>query len=59
MRFKGAYRLKMLPGTLKKIVDTFQSRYPINIVWCKNREDMKVKMCLWFLKEEEGLNKNE
>ena len=56
MRFKGAFRLKMLPGTLKKIVDTFQSRYPIQIVWCKNREDMKVKMCMWFLKEEELLN---
>lgn len=55
MKFKGAFRLKTKPATLKKIVDTFQERYPINIVWCKNREEMKVKMCLWFLKEEEKL----
>lgn len=55
MRFKGASRLRMLPGTLKKIVDTFQERYPIRIVWCKDREDMKTKMCLWFLQEEEEL----
>jgi len=55
MRFKGAYRLRTKPSTLKKIVDTFQERYPIRIVWCKDREDMKTKMCLWFLEEEEGL----
>ena len=58
MRFKGAFRLKTKPSTLKKIVDTFQERYPIRIVWCKNREDMKVQMCLWFLQEEEGLIQN-
>ena len=52
MRFKGGARLQMKPATLAKIVDTFRERYPIEIVWCKNREDMKVKMCLWFLKEE-------
>ena len=58
MRFKGAYRLNLKPSTLKKIVDTFQERYPIRIVWCKNREDMKVQMCMWFLEEEAGLLKN-
>lgn len=57
MRFKGAYRLKTKPSTLKKIVDTFQERYPIQIVWCKNRDDMRDKMCLWFAKEMEGLKK--
>ncbi len=55
MKFKGACRLKMLPGTLKKIVDTFQERYPIRIVWCKDREDMKTKMLLWFFDEEDKL----
>ncbi len=59
MIFKGAYRLKTKPSTLKKIVDTFQERYPIRIIWCKNREDMKVQMCLWFLQEEKGLEENE
>lgn len=56
MRFKGAFRLRTKPATLKKIVETFQSRYPIQIVWCKDREDMKVKICLWFLKEEGELS---
>jgi len=56
MRFKGAYRLRTKPNTLKKIVDTFQSRYPIQIVWCKDREDMRVKMCVWFLAEEEKID---
>lgn len=55
MRFKGAYRLKTKPSTLKKIIDTFQDRYPIRIVWCKDREDMRIQMCLWFLQEEEEL----
>jgi len=58
MKFKGACRLRTKPATLKKIVDTFQERYPIRIVWCKDRDDMRVKMCLWFLKEEEELLKN-
>ena len=59
MRFKGAKRLRTKPSTLKKIVDTFQERYPIRIVWCKDREDMQTQMCLWFLQEEEGLLENE
>ena len=56
MKFKGACRLKMLPGTLKKIVDTFQERYPIRIVWCKDRDEMRTKMLLWFLDEEDKLD---
>ena len=59
MIFKGAYRLKTKAATLKKIVDTFQERYPIRIVWCKNRDDMRVKMCVWFLQEENKLEGKE
>lgn len=59
MNFKGAYRLKTRPATLKKIVDTFQERYPIRIVWCKNREDMRNQMLIWFAKEMEGLGDNQ
>ena len=55
MRFKGACRLRTKPSTLKKIVDTFQERYPIQIIWCKNREEMRVNMCMWFLEEESKL----
>ena len=51
MIFKGAYRLRTKPATLKKIVDTFQERYPIRIIWCKNREDMRVRMLEWFADE--------
>jgi len=53
MIFKGACRLKMKPGTLKKIVDTFQERYPIRVIWCKDREEMRNQMLLWFAKERE------
>ena len=56
MRFKGAKRLKMFPGTLKKIVDTFMERYPIQFFWCKDRDDMREEMCLWFAKETAALN---
>lgn len=52
MRFKGAKRLKTKPATLKKIVDTFQERYPIRIVWCEDREDMRKRMLLWLFSEE-------
>jgi len=41
---------------LKKIVDTFQERYPIRIVWCKDRDEMRTKMLLWFLDEEDKLD---
>ena len=51
MKFKGACRLKMKAGTLKKIVDTFQERYPIRIIWCKNREEMRTQMLMWFAME--------
>jgi len=52
IKFKGSFRLRMKPATMKKIVDTFQERYPIQIIWCKNRDEMKMKMCLWFAEEE-------
>ena len=55
MRFKGGARLRMKPATLAKIVDSFMERYPIQVVWCKDRDEMRGKMCLWFLKEEELL----
>ena len=55
MKFKGATRLRTKASTLKKIVDTFQERYPIRIIWCKDREDMRNQICMWFLAEEEEL----
>ena len=54
MRFLGARRLKTKPSTLKKIVDTFQERYPVRIVWCKNREDMKIQILCGFYRKRGG-----
>ncbi len=47
-RFKGGYRLGVKPKVLAKIIKTFMSRYPIEFIWCRNREDLRNKMCLWF-----------
>ncbi len=50
-RFKGGSRLKCPSETLAKIIKTFTSRYPIEIIWCKNRDEMKNKICLWFAEQ--------
>ena len=47
-RFRGGARLKTSSDTLRKILNTFQERYPVPIYWCKNREDMRMKICIWF-----------
>lgn len=48
-RFKGGTRLQVKSDVLAKIIKTFQSRYPVEFVWCKNREDLRNKMCQWFV----------
>ncbi|MBA7557204.1 hypothetical protein ES705_49946 [subsurface metagenome] len=50
-KFKGGYRLKTKSKVLRKIIDTFMERYPIEFVWCKDRDDLRKKMCLWFVSE--------
>ena len=47
-RFKGGYRLKTHPATLRKIITTIQSKYEIRFVWCDGREDFKKKAVEWF-----------
>ena len=54
-RFKGGFRLGVKPAVLAKIVETFTNRYPVEFVWCKNRDDLKKKMCLWFVNELEKM----
>ena len=53
--FKGGSRLQCPSETLGKIIKTFTSRYPIEIIWCKNRDEMKDKICLWFANQMEEL----
>lgn len=50
-KFNGGYRLKVQTKILRKIIKTFMERYPIEFVWCENRDDMRDKMLIWFLKE--------
>jgi len=47
-RFMGGFRLKVKPEVLAKVVETFTSRYPVEFVWCKDRDDLRNRMCLWF-----------
>ena len=54
-RFKGGCRIKPTKETMGKIINIFENSYPVEFIWCKNREDMKVKMCLWFAEEMRGL----
>ncbi len=51
-KFHGGYRLQVKPKVLAKVVETFTSRYPIEFVWCEDREDLRNKMCLWFAEQE-------
>ncbi len=50
-RFLGGCRLQVKPAVLAKVVKTFTSRYPIEFVWCKNRDDLRNKMCIWFMEK--------
>ena len=54
-RFKGGSRLQVKPEVLAKIVKTFQERYPIEFIWCKDRDDLRNKICLWFANQMEEL----
>ncbi|MHA1690023.1 MAG: ERCC4 domain-containing protein [Candidatus Heimdallarchaeaceae archaeon] len=57
--FKGGYRLKCPGSVLKKILQTMQIKYNVEVVWCEDRDDLRDKMLLWFAKEErllEGQN---
>lgn len=50
-KFSGGYRLQVKPKVLAKVIKTFMSRYPIEFVWCDGRDDLRDKMCLWFVKQ--------
>ena len=54
-KFKGGYRLKCPTKTLRKIINTFIDRYPIDFIWCDGRNDLRDKMCLWFVTQAEKL----
>lgn len=51
-KFKGGFRLKAPPATLRKIVTTISDKYGVEFVWCNGREDFKEKALQWFEKEE-------
>jgi len=50
-----ARRLRASGKVLKKIVDTIQKKYDIEIVWCFDREDMRYRMMKIFERELEKL----
>jgi ERCC4-type nuclease len=55
-RFPMGFKLKMRPGTLIKIIDTMTEKYGLEIVWCENRDNMRLQM-IKRLNEEEKCEK--
>ncbi len=51
-KFHGGYRLKTKVSVLRKIVDSFLEHYPIEVIWCKDRDNMIVLMLAWFFDKE-------
>lgn len=56
MKFAGASRLKLKPETLAKVVNTFTNRYPIEFIWCKDREDLRKRLLVWFAERIDEFN---
>ena len=50
--FKRGNTLKVPGTTLCKIINTLKSRYDLDFVWCKNREDMRKKVIEWLTKKQ-------
>ena len=47
-KFKGGFRLHCKPAVLAKILSTFSKKYNIEFVWCKDRDDLRIKALEWF-----------
>lgn len=56
-KFKGGFRLHCKPGVLRKIVTTIQDKYELEIVWCKDRDDLREKALQWFENQRRLLHK--
>lgn len=52
-QFEGAKHVKMSFVTLHKIANTISTKYNIPLFWCDGREDMKNKMSLWLVNEQD------
>lgn len=50
-KFKGGYRLRCKPKVLARIIKTFMERYPIEFIWCEDRDDLRDKLCIWFMNQ--------
>lgn len=55
-RFAGGYRLQCSSNQLRSVLGTMKEKYSLEIVWCEDRDDMRDKMCLWFVKRQSELN---
>ena len=50
-KFKGGYRLQADGETLLKIISTISNKYNVEFVWCEDRDDLRDKICLWFVNQ--------
>ena len=55
--FPGGQRLQCDGETLLKIITTIESRWPLEVVWCKSRSDCKKKILERLKQEENALQK--
>jgi hypothetical protein len=53
-KFSGGSRLKCPPRTLACILSTMTRKYDMEIVWCKNRDTMKLTILEFFEQQENG-----
>ena len=50
-KFRGGHRLKTPGSTLMKIVMTISKKYNVDFHWCDGRDDLRDKMCNWFVNQ--------
>lgn len=57
-RFNGGWRRKCSGDTLVKIINTIESRWPLEVIWCGSRIKAKKMMMERFKYEEKLLSKS-
>jgi len=55
-KFPGGHRLKAPSSTLAKIIMTISKKYNVNFHWCHGRDDLRDKMCIWFVNQIEKVD---
>jgi len=57
-KFRGGYKLKTAPRILRQIVSTMADKYDVDFIFCKDRNDMRCNIMLWFERQKQLVGKN-